>query len=94
MLAFGKKAKKIFGKKTGKILPICAANLLIFFVVGVWHGAAWKYIIYGLYNGLIIAASNLLKTMGRSLSCEYGKPGLEDISDIQNVYFSQYRLAL
>ena len=51
MLAFGKKAKKIFGKKTGKILPICAANLLIFFVVGVWHGAAWKYIIYGLYNG-------------------------------------------
>ena len=61
MLAFGKKAKKIFGKKTGKILPICAANLLIFFVVGVWHGAAWKYIIYGLYNGLIIAASNLLK---------------------------------
>ena len=61
MLAFGKKAKKIFGKKTGKILPICVANLLIFFVVGVWHGAAWKYIIYGLYNGLIIAASNLLK---------------------------------
>lgn len=61
MLAFGKKAKKVFGKKTGKILPICAANLLIFFVVGVWHGAAWKYIIYGLYNGLIIAASNLLK---------------------------------
>ena len=32
--------------------------------------------------------------MGSSLSCEYGKPGLEDISDIQNVYFSQYRLAL
>ena len=32
--------------------------------------------------------------MGSSLSCEYGKPGLEDISDIQDVYFSQYRLAL
>lgn len=61
MLAFGKKAKKWFGKKTGKILPICLANLLIFFLVGVWHGAAWKFIIYGLYNGLIIAAGNLLK---------------------------------
>lgn len=61
MLAFGKAAKKIFGKKTGKILPVCAANLLIFFIVGIWHGAAWRYIIYGLYNGMIIVVSSLLK---------------------------------
>ena len=37
------------------------ANILIFFIVGVWHGAEWKYIIYGFYNGIIIALSNLLK---------------------------------
>lgn len=61
MLSFGKKAKKIFGKTTGKVLPICIANLLIFFIVGVWHGAAWKFIIYGIYNGMIIAVSNILK---------------------------------
>lgn len=61
MLALGKRAKKRFGKTTGKMLPVCLANLLIFFIVGVWHGAAWKYILYGLYNGSIIALSNLLK---------------------------------
>ena len=32
----------------------------MFFLVGVWHGPAWKFIVYGLYNGGIIAASSLL----------------------------------
>ena len=57
---FGKWTKKVFGKKTGRILPICAANIIVFLVVGIWHGAAWKYIVYGLYNGMIIAMSSLL----------------------------------
>ncbi len=45
---------------SGRVLPVCISNLVIFFVVGVWHGAAWKFIVYGLYNGIIIALSNLL----------------------------------
>ena len=57
----GKAAQKKFGRTTGRVIPICLSNLLIFFIVGVWHGAAWKFIIYGFYNGLIIALSNLLK---------------------------------
>lgn len=57
---FGKFAKKTFGKQIGRTLPICVSNLVVFLLVGVWHGAAWKYILYGLYNGLIIAVSGLL----------------------------------
>lgn len=57
---FGKWGKKVFGKKTGRTLPICLANLIVFFVVGVWHGAAWKFIAYGVYNGIIIAFSGLM----------------------------------
>ena len=57
---FGKWSKKAFGKKTGRVVPICVANIIVFLVVGIWHGAAWKYIAYGLYNGLIIAVSSLL----------------------------------
>ena len=41
-------------------MPICVANIIVFLVVGIWHGAAWKYIAYGFYNGLIIAISSLL----------------------------------
>ena len=53
--------KKHLGTFAGKTLPICLADLLIFFLVGVWHGAAWKFIVYGMYNGIIIAASSLLE---------------------------------
>ena len=60
MKSFSKFAKKTFGKQTGRTLPICLANLIVFLVVGVWHGAAWKFIVYGLYNGLIIAFSGLM----------------------------------
>ena len=61
MNRFGKWGKKHFGSFVGKTLPICFANLVIFFVVGIWHGASWKFIAYGLYNGFIIAISALLK---------------------------------
>lgn len=52
--------KKHMGKKLGRSIPICIGNLVVFFIVGVWHGAEWRYIIYGLYNGVIIGVSGLL----------------------------------
>ena len=58
MNKLGKYCKKHFGKHVSRVLPVCIANLLVFFLVGVWHGPAWKFIVYGLYNGIIIAASN------------------------------------
>lgn len=60
MNRFGKFARKQFGKNIGRTLPICIANIVVFLVVGIWHGAAWKFIAYGLYNGLIIAFSGLM----------------------------------
>lgn len=60
MNKFGKFAKKAFGKTYGRALPICVSNIVVFLVVGIWHGAAWKFIVYGLYNGLIIAFSGLM----------------------------------
>lgn len=61
----GKWSKKMFGKKTGRVIPICIANLIVFLLVGVWHGAAWKFIAYGLYHGLIISISSLMTPLYR-----------------------------
>ena len=37
-----------------------SANLLfVFFLTGMWHGAAWTFIVWGLYNGVILVAERL-----------------------------------
>ena len=60
MLAFGTRCKKRFGRKLGRVIPIALADLIVFFLVGIWHGASWKYVVYGLLNGGIIAFSELM----------------------------------
>ncbi len=60
MSKFSKWAKKKFGRKQGRVVPIALADLIVFFLVGIWHGASWKYVMYGLLNGGIIAFSELM----------------------------------
>ncbi len=55
-----RKCRKTFGKEIGRALPVCIANIIVFVVVGIWHGPAWHFIAYGVYNGLIIGISGLL----------------------------------
>ena len=61
----GIKKSKFGGTKAGahvaKVLPTSIASFFVFFMVGVWHGANWKYIAFGVYNGLIIMLAVLLK---------------------------------
>lgn len=67
MAKFGKFSKKHFGRTVGRKLPICLGNLLVFFLVGVWHGPSWHFIVYGMYNGMIIAVSSLLEPTYKKL---------------------------
>ena len=60
MNRFGKSCKKVFGRKKGRLIPICLSSIIVFFLVGLWHDASWAYIGWGLYNGILIAVSNLL----------------------------------
>lgn len=59
MQKFGKWCSKHLGKHFGRVLPAGIANILVFLLVGVWHGAQMHYIIWGLYNGLVIAISDI-----------------------------------
>lgn len=55
-LKLGKKTKKIFGNFSKKI-PGIVGLLIVWFTTGLWHGASWNYILWGLYFGLIIIFS-------------------------------------
>ena len=56
----GKWSNKKFGKHIGRVLPAALGNILVFFLVGLWHGAQWNYILWGLYNGIVIAFSDFM----------------------------------
>ena len=61
---FGKTAA---GAHISKVLPTSVASLIVFLVVGIWHGADWKYVGFGLWNGLIIMVSILLQPVFDSI---------------------------
>ncbi|MDO5339023.1 MAG: MBOAT family O-acyltransferase [Eubacteriales bacterium] len=70
MNKFSKWGRKHIGTFIGRTLPICFADIVIFFVVGIWHGASWKYIAYGLYNGFIMAFSALMGPVYKKLEAK------------------------
>lgn len=49
--------RRRFGAYAGRVVPSVAAPLVVFFLIGIWHGMSWQYILNGLYNSLIIASS-------------------------------------
>lgn len=49
------------GSHVAKVLPTSFASLVVFLLVGIWHGANWKYVAFGLWNGGIIMLSTLLQ---------------------------------
>jgi alginate O-acetyltransferase complex protein AlgI len=55
----GKWSRNKIGGKFGKILPTTVATFIIYLIIGIWHGANFRYIAYGFYNGAIITSSVL-----------------------------------
>ena len=52
---------KHLGKKFGKVFPVAFSNIVVFLIVGIWHGPYWHFVAWGLYNGIIIALSSILE---------------------------------
>ena len=57
----GKDLRKILGDRVGKLVPVIIAQYATFITIGLWHGAEFKYVAYGLYNGTVIVLALLLE---------------------------------
>ena len=57
----GKKARKVFGDRIGKMIPVFIGNYLVFLCIGMWQGGELQNVCYGLYNATIICLADLLK---------------------------------
>ena len=50
----GKISRRIIGNDKGKLIPACASTFVIYVVMGIWHGASWVSLAFGLLNGGLI----------------------------------------
>ena len=64
----GKKGRQVLGNYIGKMLPVLIPQFIIFFLIGIWHGAEWKYIAFGFYNGTLIVLGILFEEPLRNLA--------------------------
>ena len=54
-------SKKKFSKNTAKLIPTVVATMIVWISTGVWHGANWTYVFWGVYYGVLIALSSIVK---------------------------------
>ena len=48
-LKLGRICKRYFSEHMGQVLPTAFALFFVWLANGLWHGAAWKYVAYGMY---------------------------------------------
>lgn len=55
-LNIGRASKKVM-PEFGKKIPAVFGLIIVWFLTGLWHGASWNYVLWGLYYGAIIILS-------------------------------------
>lgn len=65
MLKLSKASRAKLGEKIGKRVPVYTAALLVWFTTGIWHGASWNFIVWGLANCIVILISQELEPLYR-----------------------------
>lgn len=60
MQRLSKWSRAKLGVAVGKRLPVYFATVATWFLTGLWHGAGWNFIVWGLLNGIIILISQEL----------------------------------
>jgi D-alanyl-lipoteichoic acid acyltransferase DltB (MBOAT superfamily) len=54
---FRRKSRSAVARK----IPVAIATFVVFMAVGIWHGAAWHWVAFALFNASVITASVLLE---------------------------------
>jgi len=55
-----KRGEAALGRKRASKLPVWFASLLTWFLTGIWHGASWNFVVWGMTNCVILLVSQEL----------------------------------
>ena len=67
-LKLNKNARKTFGNAAGRIIAASMPILIVWALTGIWHGAEWKYVIWGLFHGTLIILSTIFTPSNEKLA--------------------------
>ncbi len=65
MLKLSKFSRAHLGKQIGKRVPVYLASFIVWFTTGIWHGASWNFIVWGIGNFVVIMISQELEPFYR-----------------------------
>lgn len=63
MLRLSKTSRTRLGEVVGRRVPVYLSILAVWFMTGLWHGATWNFIVWGLANGVVILISQELQPL-------------------------------
>ena len=63
------KARKILGNRFGPLISGAIALFAVWFLNGLWHGAGWPFLFYGMYQFVLILMGNIFEPTIRNI-CE------------------------
>jgi D-alanyl-lipoteichoic acid acyltransferase DltB (MBOAT superfamily) len=73
MMKLSKWSRAHLGNAIGKRLPVYLATGVTWFLTGLWHGAAWNFIVWGMLNCLVILVSQELEPLYRKFREKFPK---------------------
>ncbi len=65
MMKLSKKSRSVLGNNLGKRVPVYLSSFIVWFTTGIWHGASWNFIVWGLGNFVVIMISQELEPFYR-----------------------------
>ena len=63
MLKLSKWSRDHLGKAVGKRVTVYLSSFAVWLTTGIWHGAAWNFIVWGLANWVVIMVSQELEPL-------------------------------
>lgn len=67
-LNLNKNARNRFGNEVGRIVSASMPILVVWSLTGIWHGAEWKYVAWGLFHGTLIILSTIFTPHNEKLT--------------------------
>lgn len=75
MQSFTKSARKKLGDKVGRRLPVYLSSFVVWFSTGLWHGASWNFIVWGLLNYVVLMLSEELEPLYAKFHARFSVEG-------------------